>query len=531
MTPHPEARKLDAKQGAEVLAACIRQGSVQPLGTLQPENFADGVQSYIVRDIRILEHEEKPPTRDNLIGLYDEPEASIAKGVIEELLAAVPEEKAKTEKPSRGATVDTESQRQAAASTATPSGRARPVPLSAAGGWPSPPAPEAFYGLAGDIVRAIEPHTESDPAGVLMQLHVAFGNAVGRSAYFLVDKDRHHANLFTALVGPTAKARKGLSYGHVKHLMETADGDWAKNCIKSGLSTGEGLIWAVRDADLVQGDSGVTDKRLLAVEAEFARPLVVMSRQGNILSEILRNAWDTGDLEILTKTTPAVATDAHISIIAHSTVQDLRRHLTDTMEGNGFGNRFLWLCVRRSKELPEGSSLSDEALAPLMERLRAAVEFAKHAGRMQRDAEARELWATAYRQLTEAKPGLLGAVISRAEAQVLRLSMLYALLDMSTTIRVPHLQAALALWRYSEDSARHIFGGRVGDAIGDAILGALRGAGAVGMTRTEIYNLFQRNQPRHQIAQALAELEALGVARSTREVTGGRPTERWLANA
>jgi hypothetical protein len=29
--------------------------------------------------------------------------------------------------------------------------------------WPAPLTPEAYYGLAGEIVAALEPHTESDP--------------------------------------------------------------------------------------------------------------------------------------------------------------------------------------------------------------------------------------------------------------------------------------------------------------------------------------------------------------------------------
>jgi hypothetical protein len=41
-------------------------------------------------------------------------------------------------------------------------------------------------------------------------------------------------------------------------------------------------------------------------------------------------------------------------------------------------------------------------------------------------------------------------MVARAPAQVLRLSMMYALLDMSTTIRKEHLEAALEIWRYCE---------------------------------------------------------------------------------
>ena len=46
------------------------------------------------------------------------------------------------------------------------------------------------------------------------------------------------------------------------------------------------------------------------------------------------------------------------------------------------------------------------------------------------------------------KRGLWDAVASRAEAQTLRLSMIFALLDGLSTIDEAHLRAALAVWRY-----------------------------------------------------------------------------------
>jgi hypothetical protein len=32
--------------------------------------------------------------------------------------------------------------------------------------WPAPLSAEAFHGLVGDIVRAVEPHSEADPGGI-----------------------------------------------------------------------------------------------------------------------------------------------------------------------------------------------------------------------------------------------------------------------------------------------------------------------------------------------------------------------------
>jgi hypothetical protein len=145
-----------------------------------------------------------------------------------------------------------------------------------------------------------------------------------------------------------------------------------------------------------------------------------MARESNILSTVLRQAWDSGNLRTLTKNNPAQATGAHISVVGHITQQELRRYLNETELGNGFGNRFLWLCVKRSKVLPEGGRLNDEDMLQVTERLVATIDWARRVKGMHRSAKARKLWANVYPGLSEGRPGLMGAVTSRAEAQVTR---------------------------------------------------------------------------------------------------------------
>ena len=84
------------------------------------------------------------------------------------------------------------------------------VAPSAAGAWPELPDRCVYHGLAGDIVRTIEPHSEADPLAILGQTLVAFGNAVGRGPYYEVEADQHHTKLFLLLNGLTSKGRKGV---------------------------------------------------------------------------------------------------------------------------------------------------------------------------------------------------------------------------------------------------------------------------------------------------------------------------------
>ena len=92
--------------------------------------------------------------------------------------------------------------------------------------WPDPLEEEAYYGLAGEVVRTIEPHSEADPAALLVQFLVAFGNAVGRGPHFQVEADKHATNIFALVVGETSKARKGTSLGHILRLFNLADPEW-----------------------------------------------------------------------------------------------------------------------------------------------------------------------------------------------------------------------------------------------------------------------------------------------------------------
>lgn len=125
----------------------------------------------------------------------------------------------------------------------------------------------------------------------------------------------------------------------------------------------------------------------------------------------------------LTKSSPTKATGAHVSIVGHITRDELRSELTRTDAANGFANRFLWVCARRSKLLPEGGNFEAEDRGPIHRALRRAIDFARLGGELRLDVPARERWPAIYAELAGGQPGLFGAVTSRAEPQVLRLAL------------------------------------------------------------------------------------------------------------
>lgn len=406
--------------------------------------------------------------------------------------------------------------------------------------WPAPLSDAVFSGLSGEFVRLVEPHTEADPAALLFQFLAAMGSIIGRGPHCRAGADRHHTNLFMVIVGNSAKARKGMSWGEVRRVCELTDIGWTKTRILSGLSSGEGLIHAVRDEikELVPikekgrivdreeqvTDAGERDKRLLCMESELAQPLQCAAREGSTLSAVIRQAWDGNPLRVLAKGARATCAEPHVSIIGHITSTELQRLLSESDAANGFANRFLWVCSTRSKFLPFGGKVDSEALASLGDRLREAVSFARSVREMTWTPDAARLWEETYPTLSQGKPGLLGTVTARAEAQTWRLAMLYALLGKSPEIRTDDLRAALELWRYSADSAAYIFGQALGDSTADAIMDLLR-TRPDGVTRTELSTHFDRNKTKAQLDAAIALAQSSGLLRIERRETGGRPVE------
>jgi rubrerythrin len=404
------------------------------------------------------------------------------------------------------------------------------------------PSAKCFDGLAGDFVRLAEPHTEASLIALLSQFLVYFGNIVGRSAHFKVEGDKHFTNLFCVLVGKTASGRKGTSFGRVREVFRGVDISHETDCLTSGLASGEGLLWHIRDAvyeektdkktkrvETVCTDSGVSDKRLLVVEGEFSQVLRVQGREGNTLSSFIRNLWDTGTAKSLTKNSPLRATDAHVSIVGHITRGELVHTLSEVDAANGYANRIAFFAVERTKFLPFGSDIPEIETGKLRARIIEAVNFAKAIEQMTFTPNARKLWASHYQRLETSRFGYLAKITQRASPYVLRFSCIFALLDQSSQIKQSHLERALAVWQYSEDSARYIFGERLADQTAEKILTKLKENQENGLTRTEIRDLFDRHLNKEKIDLALQSLLENGLARVEKEETRGRPKETWFS--
>jgi hypothetical protein len=259
--------------------------------------------------------------------------------------------------------------------------------------------------------------------------------------------------------------------------------------------------------------------------------LAVARREGSTLSALIRSAWDGHRLENRTKSRTLIATDAHVSLLAGITPTELVMKTSELEAANGLLNRFLIVASRRTQLLPSPPPIPLEFDSSWWRTFQQPLQFVREQAELLpplvRDPSAQRLWEHAYAaELSVERFGLAGAVCARAEAHALRLSMLYALLDCSTVIHVEHLEAALAFWRYCEQSAKLIFSDRLGDAAADTFLAALRSAGGGVLSRTDVGRLFSEHRRKRDIEAALTLLLKAGLVCMETISTPGRPTIR-----
>lgn len=394
----------------------------------------------------------------------------------------------------------------------------------------------AMPGIIGDFVDVATENSEADPAAVLSTFLVRLGVEAGSPdiatrPHVFVGETRHEPRLFAVVTGKSSKARKGTSAQPVQRLFtaKSTIGAPSMGGVSLGpLSTGEGIIYAVRDAlqewkekeqIFVTTDPGVTDKRLYVQEEELAAALSAGKREGNTLSATLRALWDSGTRSPMTKTSKTRCTDAHVGILAHITLDELALTLSDCDKLNGYANRFLWVLARRAKRVSRPTRIPESVFSPIQTTVWQRLNYAHKMGEMSISSEFWDVFDSQYDRLSEDRPGMAGAITARAEAQVVRLSMVYAIAAGTRTIGAEHIHAALAFWDYAQASAEYIFSDQTGGGKLDATVKALIEGAPDGLSMTELHEKTGRNHKAVELKASVQRLVDAGIVLS-RSVRG-----------
>jgi len=386
----------------------------------------------------------------------------------------------------------------------------------------------AFPGLLGAIVQASTISSEAHPVAVAANVLAMFCTAIGRVAFQRIGDATIHTRPFLLIVGKSGKARKGTAEHTPREIFRRADAllrqiNGNDDCTRThagGLSSGEGIGWAIRDPREPDektgkgGDLGVTDKRLLVIESEFANVLAQVKREGNILSATLRNLWDGRDIEPLTKTTLMTVTRPHVCLIGHTTRFELVEKSTENDAANGLLNRYIILHVHRPKLVPLPKPTPDRVLEDLAKRMADTINavtsgnpHAHNQLEVTLSDQAELVWCELYPQITEDHPGKAGSLMARSEVYARMLAMIFALLDKRTVIESDDLMTALEWVRYWRDTIQYVFHTAEQqdglDEFTTAVLAAV--ANQPGITLTELQKVWNR----HRIDDVKKALETL----------------------
>jgi hypothetical protein len=418
--------------------------------------------------------------------------------------------------------------------------------------FPAPMHEEAYHGIAGQIVSIMSDHCESSRESLLFQFLVAAGNIMGKSVCIYAGGSHLYPNEFAICVGDTSRGRKGTAWRINEHLFKQVAPEWVDGCVISDIQSGEGIVYSIRDESEdpqktnrrrktskkpqpeSDFDPGVSDKRKLCCEEEISSTLKMAKRQGNTLTEIYRKAWDSpSKLQTLNKNSPLTASDPHISLIGHSNKDEILATFDKILISNGFANRFLWCASKRSKLLPNAEYLDwnnhPDVIAALKEAFRQRFANIDEPFRFYRTQDANALWEKIYYKLNNQKHvSFLDGVLVRDTSHLLKLAMIYAVLDKTNKIETIHLEAALAVCDYSQASARWLFAEHTGNPLANAIYRALLRELA-GLSKTQISNqVCYRNTPSSKLDEALEALAKNGLAKMTIQLgEKGVKIEQW----
>ena len=140
---------------------------------------------------------------------------------------------------------------------------------------------------------------------------------------------------------------------------------------------------------------------------------------------------------------------------------------------NGFANRFTMFWAERTKMLAFPRATRQEDVDDLAKRVHEVLMFCsaerwaeKDRMRVELSPNARTRYGKPYHsELNDNSAGeRITALIERRAPMLLRMAMLFALCDLTTTVEVHHINAALAWVRYSVESVKFIFASAADEA-------------------------------------------------------------------
>ena len=219
-------------------------------------------------------------------------------------------------------------------------------------------------------------------------------------------------------------------------------------------------------------------------------------------------------------------------MIGHITLSELLECMREVENKNGFSNRVLWIAARREKKLPLPGWIDWRKYPDIISQLSDVMETLGSPAperEIHWSSQAKKQWSDFYKSISTTNTGIVGSIIARSDAHVLRLTMLFAVLDNAASMETRHLNAAIAFWQYCERSAMWAFGEKTGNRAADQIYWALQRE-PKGMVRAQIsLEVFNNHASKNAMDMVFSALVDAGSVRFEFECSkGAKPSQRWF---
>ncbi len=416
----------------------------------------------------------------------------------------------------------------------------------AAPGWPRMPE-AAFYGLAAMLTQIIgEENCEADWGALLVTVLTSAAACFGAECTLRLRSNDYPARLYTALIS-TSPAHQGAAFRSVREVfMAAQNSSRARRKFAAAtlgyeqLVTGDDFIKMI--LDIAHEDDGeptgpvlLEDKasphRLIAIR-QFGPTLNNIRRSNSPLGPMLSEAWYSAEFNLIDRSRTRIPARAHVCLLGQVPLDVLRTMRQDDPGFNATCSQFLWTLMRPREAVWSPESTDREKLTGLTGRVASTIGYARKQKRVHLSAESEEMWRRElYPQLAQEPPGVVGTICSLGSEMVLRLSLVYALLDESALVLPAHLRAADAVWRYCRASVRYIFGQTARATLDKRIRNALSSGPK---TQSELHRHFGNNFAIEVLVAALSELQARGLVEWSTTGGGpgkGRPVTTWTLTA
>jgi len=337
-----------------------------------------------------------------------------------------------------------------------------------------PPAPDTdamLHGIIGEVARAGSDGKEVHPVAIAAACLSWLSAEIGPDIYLPVGDTKHHVNLFTLHIGRSARGGKGDSLGLVNRIRWAITGDREDHPLgqvhTGGLSSREGLAGAVHDG-YTQGKEkvpAVKDKRLWIIESEFSNVLAQGKREGNTLLPALRDVWDGGSIQPLTKGRGLWAIRPHIALHGNITPGELAARIEAREVAGGTFNRILMVWAERTCLVPFPEPTNREIVERFARRIEDIIRWARGGYPNTRDSrvasltpQAASLWNGLYSTLKQPHPAgdLVAAATERRAPICLRIALIHAVLEKSLMITPEHIRVGYAWAQYGAETAAYV---------------------------------------------------------------------------